>query len=108
VLVPAQPSPFDGWASGEILRLIDEARIFRPHLIARFVLNRCAARTIIARETAEALADHEPPVLAARIGQRVSFADAARSGRLVFELEGAGLAAREIATLAREVARLAP
>jgi chromosome partitioning protein len=30
VLIPAQPSPFDGWASGEILRLIEEARIFRP------------------------------------------------------------------------------
>jgi chromosome partitioning protein len=108
VLVPAQPSPFDGWASGEILRLIDEARIFRPQLVARFVLNRCAARTVIARETAEALADHEPPVLAARIGQRVSFADAAQSGRLVFELDEAGPAAREIAALALEVARLAP
>ena len=30
-----------------------EARIFRPQLVARFVLNRCPARTIIARETAD-------------------------------------------------------
>ena len=52
VLIPAQPSPFDGWASGEMLKLIDEARIFRPELAARFVLNRCAARTVIAREIA--------------------------------------------------------
>jgi CobQ/CobB/MinD/ParA nucleotide binding domain len=43
VLVPVQPSPFDGWASGEALKLIAEARIFRPALVARFVLNRCAA-----------------------------------------------------------------
>lgn len=42
VLVPATPSPFDGWASAEMLRLLDEARIFRPDLIARMVLNRCA------------------------------------------------------------------
>src|SRR5260370_38015706 len=61
-LVPAQPSPFDGWASGETLKLIEEARIFRPELVARFVLNRCAARTVIAREIAPALADHQPPV----------------------------------------------
>ncbi len=81
VLIPAQPSPFDGWASGETLKLIDEARIFRPQLGARFVLNRCAARTIIARETAEMLTGHEPPVLATTIGQRVAFADAARTGR---------------------------
>jgi chromosome partitioning protein len=108
VLIPAQPSPFDGWASGEILKLIEEARIFRPQLVARFVLNRCAARTIIARETAETLAEHEPPVLAARIGQRVAFADAAQSGRLVAELDDASPAAREITALADEVAGLAP
>ena len=107
-LIPAQPSPFDGWASAEILRLIDEARIFRPSLIARFVLNRCGARTVIARETAAVLDGHDPPVLAARIGQRVGFADAAQSGRLVFELGAAGPAAREIAALAREVAGLMP
>ena len=103
VLIPAQPSPFDGWASGEILKLIDEARIFRPQLVARFVLNRCPARTIIARETAQALAENDPPVLAARIGQRVAFAAAAQSGRLVAEPNEAGIAAREITALAREI-----
>ena len=103
VLIPAQPSPFDGWASGEMLKLIEEARIFRPQLVARFALNRCAARTIIARETAETLAEHDPPVLAARVGQRVIFADSAQSGRLVGELDNASPAAREIAALAREV-----
>jgi chromosome partitioning protein len=108
VLIPAQPSPFDGWASGEMLKLIEEARIFRPQLVARFVLNRCAARTIIARETAETLAEHEPPVLAARIGQRVAFADAAQSGRLVAELDDASPAGREITALAAEVAGLSP
>jgi len=103
VLIPAQPSPFDGWASGEMLQLIREARIFHPRLVARFVLNRCATRTIIARETAENLAKHDPPVLAAHVGQRVVFADAARSGRLVFELDDSSPAATEIASLAREV-----
>jgi hypothetical protein len=37
-----------------------------------------------------ALADHDPPVLASIIGQRVAFADAAQSGRLVFELAEQG------------------
>ena len=35
VLVPATPSPLDGWASAEMLRLLEEARVFRPDLIAR-------------------------------------------------------------------------
>jgi chromosome partitioning protein len=106
VLVPATPSPFDGWASGEMLRLLGEARIFRPELIARFVLNRCAARTVIARDIGDALADSDPPVLASRIGQRIAFADSARTGRLVCELDRASPAAIEIAALASEVAGL--
>ena len=106
VLIPAQPSPFDGWASAEMLKLLQEARIFRPQLIARFVLNRCAARTVIARETAAGLADHDPSVLASRIGQRVAFADTARTGRLVSDIDTASHAAREIATLAAEIDRV--
>src|SRR5579875_693636 len=78
VLVPVQPSPLDGWGSAEMLALIAEARIFRPALVARFVLNRCPARTIITRKTAQSLAEHDPPALAARISQRVIFAEAAR------------------------------
>ena len=103
VLIPVQPSPFDGWASGQMLKLINEARIFRPQLVARFVLNRCDARTNIARETAVGLADHDPPVLAARIGQRVAFADTARTGRLVGDIDENSAAALEIAALAAEV-----
>ncbi|MFB4382273.1 ParA family partition ATPase [Agrobacterium sp. LR_9] len=108
VLIPVQPSPLDGWASAEMLTLIGEARIYRPQLAARFVLNRCAARTVIARETAETLADHDPPLLAARIGQRVAFADTAQTGRLVSEIDSDSAAAREIAALVTEIGRIAP
>ena len=108
VLIPATPSPLDGWASAEMLRLLDEARVFRPGLVARMLLNRCAARTIIARETAQALADHDPLMLASRIGQRVAFADAARGGRLVSEIVGGQIAAREITALGAELDGLAP
>jgi chromosome partitioning protein len=108
VLIPVQPSPFDGWASAEFLALLREARLYRPQLVARFVLNRCGARTIIARETAQTLVDHDPPVLAATIGQRVAFADAAQSGRLVSEATADSPASAEIAALAAEVRRLAP
>ena len=100
VLIPVQPSPLDGWASAEMLALIGEARIYRPELVARFVLNRCGARTVLARETAATLTDHDPPVLAATIGQRVTFATAAQSGQLVSELDDGTPAAREIAALA--------
>lgn len=103
LLVPATPSPLDGWASAEVLRLLAEARVFRPELRARLLLNRCAARTVIARETAASLADHDPPCLTARVGQRVAYADAARLGRLAFEGQEGGPAAAEVRALAAEV-----
>jgi chromosome partitioning protein len=106
-LLPAQPSPFDGWASAEMLRLLQEARTFRPRLIARFVLNRCGTDTVLTRETAEALANHEPPALTSGVGQRVVFADAARTGRLVSEVPRSARAAHEVAALAAEIQRIA-
>ena len=106
VLIPAQPSPLDGWASAEMLALLREARVYRPELVARFVLNRCGARTVLARETAETLADHDPPLLATTIGQRIAFAAAAQTGRLVAELADATSATREIAAFADELLRL--
>ncbi len=107
VIIPVQPSPLDGWASAEMLALLAEARMFRPELAARFVLNRCGARTIIARETAEALADHDPVLLSATIGQRVVFAVAAQRGSLAFEVDERSRAAREIVGFAAEVGRIA-
>jgi chromosome partitioning protein len=99
----ARPSPFDDWASAEMLALVSEARVFRPELVAHR-----PQRAIIVRETAQILADHDPPALAARISQRVIFADAARTGQLAFEQRSYGAAAREIAALVTETERLTP
>jgi len=108
VLIPVQPSPLDGWASAEMLKLIEQARIFKPQIAARFLLNRAAARTLIAQATAASLADHDPPALKRGVGQRVIFADAMRTGQLVGELDPDSLAAREIAAMATEIEGLAP
>lgn len=108
VLIPVQPSPIDGWASAEMLALLAEARGFRPRLDARFILNRCGAGTVLARETARTLADHDPPLLRPAIGQRVIFAQAMQGGRLAHEIDAGSRAATEIAALAAAVMRLAP
>lgn len=106
VLIPVQPSPLDGWASAEMLALLGEARIFKPRLAARFLLNRYPARTLIARATADSLADHDPPLLRTHVGQRVAFAEAMRTGRLVSEIDPDRASAREITALAAEIAEI--
>ena len=58
------------------------------------------------RETAETLADHDPPLLTATVGQRIVFADAAQTGRLASDIDRQSPAAREIAALVAEIVRL--
>jgi chromosome partitioning protein len=108
VLVPAQPSPYDVWASAEMVALISEARVFKPALRAAFVINRRVARTIIGREARQALADQDMPALAAEIRQRIVFADSVAAGQLARELDADSVGAREIAELASEIRKLGP
>jgi chromosome partitioning protein len=103
LLIPVRPSPFDAWASGELLRLIDETWLVETDKRAFFVLNQCDLRTRVTRDTAAALDGFDPPALRSTVGLRVAFAEAARTGRLVGELAGGGAAAAEIAALAEEV-----
>lgn len=107
-LIPVQPSPYDVWASAEMVALIREAQAFRPALRAAFVINRRVGATIIGREARRALADQPLPVLVSEVRQRIVFAESVAAGRLAGELEEDCLAAREIAALTREVLKGAP
>ena len=106
VLIPVQPSPYDVWASMEMVTLIAEARVYRPALQVAFIINRRIAGTVIGREARSALANQQIPTLHAEIHQRIVFAESVAAGRLAAELDPDGAAAREIAALAMEVARL--
>lgn len=107
VLIPVQPSPYDVWASAEIVALIGEARLFKPWLRGAFVVNRRIVGTVIGRDVRAALPE-DIPALARDIGQRVIFAESVATGRLASELEPDGPAAREIAALAAEIMGDAP
>ena len=103
VLVPVQPSPYDVWATAEMLGLIDEATVFRTALKAAFVVNRRITGTVIGRGVRAALANERIPVLACDIHQRIVFAESVAVGRVAAEIEPDGLAAREIAALVAEI-----
>jgi chromosome partitioning protein len=103
VLIPVQPSPYDVWASSEMVALVNEALVFRPTLRAAFVVNRRVTRTTIGREARVALSEQRIGTLAAEVFQRIVFAESVAAGRLAFELDPDSPAAREIAALAAEV-----
>lgn len=106
VLVPIQPSPYDVWAAEEIVKIIQEASVFKENLKSVFVINRKIVNTAIGRDVKEALAQYPFPVLNATVCQRVAFAESAASGRTVLEVEGSSAAAKEIRALVAEILRV--
>lgn len=99
VLIPMQPSPYDVWAAKEIVDLIAEVTILKPHLKAAFVVNRKIVNTAIGRDVTDALAAYHLPVLPPAISQRVAFAESAQHGLTVLETDPHGQAAQELAAL---------
>lgn len=106
VLIPVQPSPYDIWASQEIVELIQEATIYKPELKAAFVINRKIPNTAIGRDVEDALSGFEIPVLKTSIGQRVIFAESAAGGLSVMEQDAKSQAFNEITLLTQEVLNL--
>ena len=107
VLIPVQPSPYDIWAAEEVVKLIEEARVYKESLKAAFVVNRKIANTAIGRDVREALAAYPVQVLASSVTQRVVFAEAAAQGLAVHEIDQNGSAASEIEAVAAELMEFA-
>ena len=103
VLIPVQPSPYDIWAADEVVKLIDEARIYKENLKSAFIINRKITNTAIGRDVREALSAYPVQVLQATITQRVVFAEAAAQGQAVFEIDINGPATIEIEAVAAEL-----
>jgi chromosome partitioning protein len=104
VLIPVQPSPYDVWAAAETVQLFREAGQFKGNLQAAFVINRKIANSAIGRDVAGALSHFtDVPVLAAKLTQRVVFAESAARGLSVQEVAPGSEADREVARLVKEI-----
>ena len=106
VIIPIQPSPYDAWASKEIVDILQEAKTFKETLKTAFVINRKIVNTAIGRDVAEALAGYPIHVLKASICQRVAFAESATQGLTVLDTDPAGIASQEINALVNEILEL--
>ncbi len=102
-VIPVQPSPYDVWATQDIVKLISEAQIYKPNLKAVFVINRKIVNTAIGRDVGAALAEFSFPVSEVSLCQRVVFAESAAQGLSVVETEPNSEAAREITRFAATI-----
>jgi chromosome partitioning protein len=104
VLIPVQPSPYDIWATADLVELVKQRiEVTDGKLQAAFVVSRAIKGTRIGAEVTEALNGYGLPVLESRITQRVSYPGTAAAGSTVIDAEPDSDAAAEVRALANEI-----
>jgi len=102
VLIPVQPSPYDIWATEDLVRLVKERiEITEGKLKAAFVVSRNIKGTILGRDITDQLFAFCLPVFANVTHQRQEYAKSAQEGRTV--CEGDTEAMREIVSITNEL-----
>jgi len=113
VLIPVQPSPYDVWATGDLVELVQARReVTGGRPVAAFVVTRKIDGTRLGADVRQVLAEYDLPVLAAEIVQRQVYPRTAAAGLTVFDgddskarAEIEGLTEEVLAMLERERAR---
>ena len=104
VLIPVQPSPYDIWATSDLVDLVKQRIVLTEgQLKAAFLISRAIRNTKLGQEVTEALTAYELPILSVRIMQRVIYPTTAAIGTTVLDAEPQSEASKEIRALAKEI-----
>ena len=105
VLIPVQPSPYDIWATSDLVDLVKQRiEMTDNKLKSAVVVSRAIKNTKIGSEVSEVLIEYGLPVLNAKIVQRIAYPNSAAIGKTVFETESkTSDAVAEMNALATEV-----
>lgn len=103
VVIPVQPSPYDVWASADVLTLLEQSQVYKPELRAAWVINRRIVNSSIGRDVKQQLSSHGPQLLESTVAQRVIYSEAAARGLAVHEADPGGIADSEIRDLTTEL-----
>ena len=86
VLIPCQPSPYDIWATGDLVDLIKARQtVMNGKPYAGFVVSRAIKNTKLGGEVMEALLEYGLPVFHSMTTQRVAYPTTAAEGKTVFD-----------------------
>ena len=106
VLIPVQPSPYDLWASVDLVETLKTRQeITDGKPLAAFVISRAIRKSRLERNITEVLQDLGLPLLEAGTTQRVAYPTTAAAGQTAFR-DPNGEAAQEIEAIAQEVKKI--
>lgn len=104
ILIPVQPSPYDIWATEDLIRNIkDRIEMTEGKTKAAFVVSRKIKGTTIGKEIVEQLKAFELPVFLHGTYQRVSYVTSVEKGLTVVDSVHPTAATNEIAHLVNEI-----
>lgn len=107
VIIPVQPSPYDIWATSELVDLIKQRiELTDGVLKAAFVVSRVIKGTKIGTEVIDALSGYGLPIFNTRITQRVIYPTTASIGITALDQEPDGEASEEIRSLTNEILQM--
>jgi chromosome partitioning protein len=85
ILIPVQPSPWDIWATADLVDIIKARQeVTEGKPIAAFIVSRVIKNTKLSTEVVEALRQYELPVLNSYTTQRVIYPTSASEGQTVY------------------------
>ena len=88
ILIPVQPSPYDIWAAGDLVELIQtRQQVTEGHPKAAFIISRAISGTRLERDVSEALKEYDFPALKTPVIQRQVYPQTAATGKTVFDAD---------------------
>lgn len=105
ILIPVQPSPYDIWATADLIRNVQDRISFSKGAVkASFIVSRKITGTNLGKEIEDELIKFELPVLKNGTSQRVAYATSVEKGLTVLDGEYYGTeACKEIEKIIDEI-----
>lgn len=103
IIIPVQPSPYDIWASSDLVEIIKHRQQLtddKPK--AFFCISRKIASTSLGKEIVEALEGYALPIMKSYTSQRIIYAKSAAEGQTVFDTNN-NEAIQEITNIVNEL-----
>jgi chromosome partitioning protein len=104
VIIPVQPSPYDIWASADLVDIIKQRQqINNNQPKAYFCISRKITNTTLSKEVFEALNGYALPVMKNGTSQRVVYAQSAAAGESIFNSSKNADSVNEITNIVNEI-----
>lgn len=104
IIIPVQPSPYDIWASAELVEIIkNRQEIADGKPKAYFCITRRIGSTSLSKDIVDVLEDYALPVMKSYTTQRIIYAKSAAEGKTVFDFPKNLDAINEISKITNEL-----